>query len=186
MCCISFTEKISVETTTSQNTQKKNSSSLQKALLQHGVATVPLRGGNASLRASAPEDTEFIYDSWLKSYRDSKAHKLVRKEFYYRGHSNKIDAIVSRQGTRVVVAANTDDAGHLFGYVVFELLPGGHNAVLHYIYVKQSYRRRGLGRHLLEVVESAGELTTMSHYPPSTEVYRYFKKKGEEYDPYKQ
>lgn len=126
------------------------------------------------------EDKDFIYSSWLRSYRPSKANVGLDSDVYYERHSNRINAILQRAGTRVVVASNPEDDDHLFGYIVFEIQ--ATKTILHYIYVKQSYRQLGLARRMLEILD-AGQKLTASHYPANDKIFAKFRSKGINYDP---
>ena len=97
------------------------------------------------LRPAMDGDFNFVYSSWLKSYRQSEATKPFSDEIYFEGQRKLITQILMH--SKVVVAVSVDDPSHIYGWVCFE--PHSPFPVLHYVYVKHVYRTFGVGRMLL-------------------------------------
>lgn len=131
-----------------------------------------------------PEDEPFVYSSWLKSFRASKTNFGQTGRIYHANQSAKISSILERDTTRAIVACDPEDPEHIFAHIVFEVF---HSAiVIHYIYVKESYRRLGLAHALLEFVilnRRPGTALWCSHYPANADIYTMAEKLGIEYDP---
>lgn len=97
------------------------------------------------LRAASEEDINFIFSSWLKSYRQSDATKPFSDEIYFEGQRKLITQILMH--SKAIMAVSVDDPSHIYGWVCFE--PHSPFPVLHYVYVKHVYRTFGVGRMLL-------------------------------------
>lgn len=96
-------------------------------------------------RAATQEDVGFIFNSWLKSYRNSNFSRFISNTIYFGEHHKLIEELVSQN--KVIVACNTEDPNQLFGYICAGEVEGFF--VCHYIYVKHTYRNMGLGKELL-------------------------------------
>lgn len=91
-------------------------------------------------------DVAFIFNSWLKSNRSSVLCQGVSNPVYFAQHHILVEGLVKT--CKVLVAVNADDASQIFGYIVHDTVEG--MPVIHYAYVKQPYRKLGLGQLLLE------------------------------------
>lgn len=109
-----------------------------------------------AVRVSAPGDEPFIFSSWLKSYQKARERKLadidrsarLDTRRFYEAQDLTIKRLLRRCGALVVHgSANPSD---IFGYLISEPVPSGR--VVHWLYVKQVFRRMGLAGHLLEVL----------------------------------
>jgi GNAT superfamily N-acetyltransferase len=100
---------------------------------------------HVTVRAAALEDAPFIFSSWLKSYRQSEAVKGLSDDIYFDGQRSVINRILLRSAC--LVAVDPDDASHLYGFICFE--EHYPNPVLHYVYVKQAYRKLGVASLLM-------------------------------------
>ena len=99
------------------------------------------------LRGIEEGDLNFIFNSWLKSYRKSDFAKKVPSDVYYYHHKGVIDRLLSHSS--ILVACNPDNPAQVFGYIV-----ASHEPILavHYVYVKYNYRKLGLGKALAEAL----------------------------------
>ena len=111
------------------------------------------------LRTLTEEDSPFIFNSWLKSYRFSHFGEKITNTIYFEDHHKVIENIL--KDSKVVVACNEEDPSQLYGYIVGGVEDG--NFVLHFIYVKHTFRNMGLGKTLLDAMghdkEKAGVYT---------------------------
>lgn len=99
-------------------------------------------------RPPTPDDLAFITSSWLKSNRNSDFANYVENKAYYKLHSDLIKSILNR--SLVTVICDPEDANHIYGYAVYELI--NTNLILHYIYIKFSYRNFGLAKDCLKTI----------------------------------
>ena len=98
------------------------------------------------IRPANEEDVAFIFNSWLKSFRSSPFARVLSNEIYFAGHHKLIEKVLRR--SQVSVVCNVDDSSQIFGYSVTERITGV--LVIHYIYVKDSYRNMGIANTLLQ------------------------------------
>lgn len=110
------------------------------------------------LRAIRPEDVNFVLNAWLKSYRNSSVCRSIPNDQYYAGHQGLLRTILSSYGTNVTILTPANDDDHIIGFVVYN----GVAPLLHYVYVKHSFRHFGFGRFLVNSVTSMAAPTTWS------------------------
>ena len=103
---------------------------------------------NCRLRPLVEEDYPFLYNSWLKSYRFSPFAERITNTIYFEDHHKLIERIV--KNSKCLVACNPSDPSQLYGYVV----AGEEEGVLvvHFLYVKHTFRNMGMGKTLLDAV----------------------------------
>ena len=123
------------------------------------ITTVP-----ASTRQAIDEDLNFIYHSWLKSYRASWARgsnpvRHMNKEIYYDNQKEVIAYLLDN--SFVLVAHNPQDSNQIFGYIVAQPTSQGIG-IIHYCFVKQPFRNLGIATMLLnEAKAQVGHNPTM-------------------------
>lgn len=88
----------------------------------------------------------FVYKSWLGSYKN---HADVAPYSTYRAtYQAYLDRIIQRENCIVLLAVHPEHTDQIFGFACFERL----SPVLHYLYVKEDYRRTGVGSDILEAL----------------------------------
>jgi GNAT superfamily N-acetyltransferase len=98
------------------------------------------------LRLAEESDVGFIFNSWLKSYRSSYFAKPISNTIYFSEHHKVIEKLAKT--SEILIACNQDDPSQIYGYACAERVDGVF--VIHYIYVKQTFRRMGVAKALLE------------------------------------
>lgn len=102
------------------------------------------------IRPATDNDVPFILNSWLKSYRDNgPIAQNVPNTIYYAGHHKILQKIIRR--SQVLVACDEKDESQIFGYASAERIDG--HFVLHFVYIKQQFRKMGIGTSLLNMFE---------------------------------
>lgn len=101
---------------------------------------------NVLIRESLESDTNFILSSWLKSFRNSQAVRGMDNEEYFTGQELVIKKILHKSITKVIV--NPEDEDQILAYMTVETK--NHKAIVHYIYVKQTFRGFGLATKLIK------------------------------------
>lgn len=96
------------------------------------------------IRVFVETDKNFILNSWLRHNRT--ANENVRSDIYFYNHQIVIGAIACNAG--IWVACAEDNPDEIWGYICAEPGPD-HSLVVHYIYVKQRWRRFGFAKQLL-------------------------------------
>lgn len=132
-----------------------------------------------SLRPPTESDTNFIFNSWLKSYRSSAFAKDQCNTVFFDNYKRVIATIIDR--SLISILCSPDDPNHLYGYIVYEDLPG-QNLLVHYVYVKHTYRKSGLAKELIKSARKNSNPILTSH---NTNVCKSSKSLVYIYDPYR-
>jgi len=134
-------------------------------------------GATFKIRAYEPSDEGFVLKSWLKSYRTAPANFRLRDREYYEERMPLVKHLVDRG--RVLLAVDVEDPDLAFGWVCYE------KNVLHYVYVKEAFRRLGIATELFEhsINIDGAEPVYLTHMhrktPFATWIDRYFAKLGD-------
>jgi hypothetical protein len=100
------------------------------------------------LRAPKAEDINFIYSSWLKSYRNSEDANRMTNEVYYGNYKKTIEGILLN--SRAIITCNPEDIDQVYGYVVYQNY--NNITILHYAYTKYTYRKLGVAQELISSI----------------------------------
>lgn len=92
-------------------------------------------------------DMAFVYDSWIKCWRESPWAGVVRNNDIYEVTRSVIQDLLAR-GAKIEVACARHDETRILGWACTERIPNGF--VAHFVYIKDPFRRRGLASELLE------------------------------------
>lgn len=106
-----------------------------------------------TLRRAEEKDISFIFNSWLKSYRTSYFAKSIGNTIYFSEHHKVIEKLAKT--SEVLVACNSEDPDQIYGYMCAEKIDGIF--CLHYVYIKQPFRRLGVGKLLLSSFDRDSE-----------------------------
>jgi GNAT superfamily N-acetyltransferase len=108
----------------------------------------------------------FVISAWADSYRLSHAAGMVPMPLYDKAYREFISWVLARSGVKLIVACHPDSTSDLYGFAAAEsdvtvprrtreggrwvqrMEPAGM-PLLQYVYVKQAYRRLGIGRGLV-------------------------------------
>ena len=97
-------------------------------------------------------DLAFVASSWLLSYRSSQPTKYIGNDDYYATLHPLVEALargVRGTGTATtLLAVNPEDSDQIYGWVSYGHL--GPVPVLHYVYVKELFRRQKIATQLLD------------------------------------
>lgn len=95
------------------------------------------------LREAEAQDIQFIYATWLNSYRyDGFASKGVRNSVFFPEYNKIIDSILAKPDTRVLLAHVKGEPDVLLAYLVYE------NNMIHYCFCKEAFRGFGIASAL--------------------------------------
>lgn len=124
-------------------------------------------------------DEAFVLATWIKSNRNSPATRAVPTPIYLIGQRYRIMKLLKRADTRILVACDSNEPNLIYGYAVWT-----DSTILHYVYVKRSYRGVGVARALLELPTDTAVLYT--HRSPEIWVERLLRDKyiNYVYNPY--
>lgn len=123
-------------------------------------------------RPLKPSDMNFIYSSWLKSYRQSDWAKDISNDVFFTQHKEIIDNIIARPTTSVIVICNPNDDDQLYGFLVHEV--AGSSAAVHFVYMKYNFRKLGIMKNLMGVYgyTTSTSPVFISHIPRNYETLK--------------
>jgi GNAT superfamily N-acetyltransferase len=125
------------------------------------------------LRPFRYSDQSFVYSTWIRGmyYGNSWAGSSKQSEgTFHRRYADVITAILSKPTTTIQVAALKDDDDVILGYAVTE------PTILHWVYVKPTWRRFGIAKALIPA--NTEVITHQTHRGKS------FAPKSWRYDPF--
>lgn len=101
-------------------------------------------------------DKELIYGTWINRIINDQPKKgdywhenhleQIEKNTLHTNLNRIIDYIILKPGVIVTMASMIDAPEIIIGYVVYEEDPEG--TILHWIYVKEAWRKSGIARYL--------------------------------------
>ncbi len=106
------------------------------------------------IRSAIGTDLNFIYSSWLHSYRhNSKLASSTKRKIYFKEYYGVIDWILSRPATKVSIAYSPEEPKVIFAFLVYE------PDAIHYCFTRESMREMGLAASLItEAFRGDGEI----------------------------
>jgi ATP sulfurylase len=135
------------------------------------------------IRPYQESDKPFILNSWLKSNRDNYLVRGVSNTIYYEKHHAVVMNLLAVSNT--VVLCDPESPNVVYAYVVFDILPGDI-LVLHYAYVKQSFRRMHLMRTLVkEILEAEKPIIIFATHDTGHISHDWMRRHDVTYDPYR-
>lgn len=112
-----------------------------------------------AIRDALPDDVPFVFNSWLKSYRDSPMVKSIPNTIYYDEHHRVIERLLQSPDIHAHVACNPEDHNQIYGYVIAEkhIDPDIKcvSTTFHWIYCKHPFRGNGIAKALYEKVQNS-------------------------------
>lgn len=90
-------------------------------------------------------DVPLIFNSWLKSYKGAYFAKGIHPKSFYAEHHKVVSNLL--QTCETFVAVDDSDATNVYGWICGEYIDGF--LVVHFIYVKHTYRNLGVATALL-------------------------------------
>jgi hypothetical protein len=102
-----------------------------------------------AIREFTSSDIGFVFNSWLKSFRSSYFAKGIPNSVYFSGHHKLIEHLI--QNSRVVIACDPADTKNIYGYICASTVQG--ILVVHYVYVKHTFRCLGVAKTLMNQFE---------------------------------
>lgn len=135
-------------------------------------------GLDVTIRPAREDEHALIYSAWINTQHQSRVRKLMNPRAHDAGLHRMIERLLAGKATSVRVA---EYEGIAIGFAVlsWRLQNGVDDTTLHYVFVKEPYRRQGVARML---VDRAGTIGRITHKPeehrnipiPSSWVYDPF------------
>ena len=113
------------------------------------------------VRPAIGADLNFIFSSWLKSYRNSDWAKPMHNNVYYTAHHALIEDLLTH--SQVYVACSVANQADIFGWAVAQRIKGIFT--VHYVYVKHTFRQMGIANLLMKCFDRAeDEASCYTHH----------------------
>lgn len=108
-------------------------------------------------------DHAFVYNSFLKSYRDSPMVRGVPNTIYFAKQHELIENFLVDPRSMGVVACSAVDPTQIYGYILGQSIAGESAPALaiHWVYCKQPFRNCGIARKLYEQLSSSMKPSAM-------------------------
>jgi len=107
-------------------------------------------------------DEGFVLSSWLRSNRRDWRTSIPKTDVYFKLAEPLVKKILDRAGC--LIAYNTDNPNQIYAYICAE---NWDNALLcHYIYVKYSFRRMGLGSYMYNMLATGKQIVFSTFNTP--------------------
>lgn len=104
-----------------------------------------------TLRPANGTELNFILSSWVRSFKRSTFAAKIPWDIYKERHDAAIKSIMV-SGAEFTVACNPEDESQAFGWISFHRTPS--MPVIHYVYVKEPFRRFKIATGLIQSVGS--------------------------------
>lgn len=98
------------------------------------------------LRPATESDVNFIFKSWLRCYRHSFNTRGCENPVFFAQHHKLIEGLCKKAS--IVIACNHDDISQIYGFICSEMVD--NLPVIHFVYVKEMFRRMGVAALLAE------------------------------------
>lgn len=109
------------------------------------------------VRDATPDDKAFIYATFLRGlYYGNPWFTAINKDSFMATYHKVIDNLLAKPSTKIKIACIKDDPEVILGYSISE------PHTLHWMFVKQAWRRLGLAKQLLpDDIKIVTHLTTI-------------------------
>ena len=94
-----------------------------------------------TIRPLIANDLNFVYDTWLMSYRNTLMPEGGARDKFYRMMRKRVSMLLLR-GAKALVAVDPSEPDYIYGFICAE------ENLLHYVYVKDAYRGNGVSLQL--------------------------------------
>lgn len=114
-----------------------------------------------TIRPATAEDLPYIITTWVRSFRESPYAGLVPNHLYRSVYESTVTDLLAR-GAKLFVACSAADPDFIVGFACWEQVPGRfHNRpIVHYVFVREKFRRLGFGKKLLAGMNHSKPLYT--------------------------
>ena len=109
-------------------------------------------------------DEAFVYNAWLKSYKDSPCGKTLINDIFYGNHKLIVKKLMEDPLVNILLAVNPDDRDQIYGFACVEKTPTV--STLHYVYTKYNFRQFGIAKAMVTTIEpDLDKIKFMTHLP---------------------
>lgn len=93
----------------------------------------------------AKADLNFVYNSFLKSFRGALINKKVSNTVYFKNEQRILTEYMQNPESKIIIACNPDDERQIYGYLIYNTKENS----IWWSYVKEAFRRLGVFKELL-------------------------------------
>ncbi len=116
---------------------------------------------DVTIRAFDKDDSDFVLSSWLKANRERNSS--VDNETYYKHHQILIGTLARH--ARIAVACDAKEPRVILGWACAEPRGSDGMFIVHFVYVKKTYRRYDIARKLVNALQyRSGEPVYCTHW----------------------
>lgn len=117
------------------------------------------------IRPATQDDAGFVIETWLRSYRSSAWASRIPGDVYWSryGHMGFVEDMVRGGRAVVLVACLPSDRSFMYGWSAWA--PQGQSDTLHFVYVKDDWRGKGIGKVLARLPAGPGLKVTAHTLP---------------------
>lgn len=113
-----------------------------------------------TFRPMTADDRQFVISTWSSSFRTSPYAGMIRNDRWSDVMHPETAALIDRATTRTIVACEPSELDHLGRQFLYGFIATGPSRMplVHYCYVKNKFRRRGIARRLFDAagIDPAG------------------------------
>lgn len=111
------------------------------------------------LRETTSNDTNFIFNSFLRSFHAAYPNKYVPDALFYKPQSRIITYLLDTADC--LIACYPEAPEQIIGWILSQ--PRSEATVIHYLYIKNQYRKQGIAKDILSQVLNGNSLVIASH-----------------------
>jgi GNAT superfamily N-acetyltransferase len=122
-------------------------------------------------RIMQEDDSDLVYAGWMDSLKGQMPYSQMRNQTYRAGQAAVIAGLLEKPQVEVLIAAHPDGEPK-FGFLCYEW--DSEDFILHYIYVRSTYRRHNIASALLQFagVNVGKRSITATHWTKDIRHYR--------------
>jgi len=111
------------------------------------------------IREFKEADTNFVISTWLRSFYSNQTGYKEKSDVYFANHQKQIKKLWANGSLFCYVAHDPSDEDVILGFAVF-----GNDYTLHYVCVKEIYKKMGVCKALLNHFYKSRDEITVSHW----------------------
>ena len=133
------------------------------------------------LRPHTNEDENFIYDTFLKIYREVDPNNFIPADNYFSNQRSVIKSLLSK--SKVLIATDIENIDYIYGYIIYDFVKDF--LVLHWLHIKKPFRNQGIANDIIKTLypRTKSDIIVCTH---KSRVFKQLKDRYKlQYDPYK-
>lgn len=100
-----------------------------------------------TIRQATKEDMPFVFNSWLNHARSTFPNQIMPGRFYFKGETFRLNQLTDKSET--FIACLDEEPSQILGWVCLTRSP---SPIVHYAFVKSSFRRLKIFDSMLQVL----------------------------------